>query len=350
MNKARALPTLKWLIKSFEVTNFEGSAHNYSHWLNGGDGWVEAYPETTGYIIETLLDYDLVFPEYKLKALARKQCYWLLSQQFSSGAFPSGKIGGSTPSIFNSGQILFGLMDGWKLTQKEEFHEAIISCVEWLIAQLDNDNKWSNYNWVEGHNPAYLTRVIWPILQAAELLGQDQWTQWIYPCFEYYRRQRNENYSYKNWGFYPKQASYTHTIAYTLRGLLESALLLGSNETVLDLEGTASKIVEIYRTRGFLAGSYTEDWQGDYSFICVTGHAQLSLFFSRFFELTHKVEYQEMASSLFRDIEEIPSKNNIVHSLRGAVPGSVPIHSQYNRLRYPNWAAKFYLDASLSLG
>ena len=35
--------------------------------------------------------------------------------------------------------------------------------------------------------------------------------------------------------------------------------------------------------------------------------------------------------------------------IRGAVAGSFPIYGGYERFKYPNWAAKFFVDALLAL-
>ena len=36
-------------------------------------------------------------------------------------------------------------------------------------------------------------------------------------------------------------------------------------------------------------------------------------------------------------------------NVRGAIAGSFPIYGHYERLKYPNWAAKFFVDALLAL-
>jgi hypothetical protein len=36
-------------------------------------------------------------------------------------------------------------------------------------------------------------------------------------------------------------------------------------------------------------------------------------------------------------------------NVRGAIAGSYPIYGRYERLKYPNWATKFFVDALLML-
>ena len=35
--------------------------------------------------------------------------------------------------------------------------------------------------------------------------------------------------------------------------------------------------------------------------------------------------------------------------IRGGIAGSFPIYGPYERMKYPNWAAKFFIDALLAL-
>ena len=35
--------------------------------------------------------------------------------------------------------------------------------------------------------------------------------------------------------------------------------------------------------------------------------------------------------------------------VRGGIAGSAPFYGRYERFTYPNWAAKFYIDALLTL-
>ncbi len=36
-------------------------------------------------------------------------------------------------------------------------------------------------------------------------------------------------------------------------------------------------------------------------------------------------------------------------AVRGGIAGSFPIYGAYERLKYPNWASKFFIDAILAI-
>ena len=42
-------------------------------------------------------------------------------------------------------------------------------------------------------------------------------------------------------------------------------------------------------------------------------------------------------------------EGTLVSLVRGGIAGSAPFYGRYERFTYPNWAAKFYVDALLTL-
>ena len=101
----RTNAALTWLRRSIEVTGGQGSSHSWSPLF----GWQKAYPETTGYLIETLLDYAELKQDDSLRELSLQCANWLVSTQLPSGAFPGLLAGSKEPSVFNTAMILFGL-------------------------------------------------------------------------------------------------------------------------------------------------------------------------------------------------------------------------------------------------
>jgi hypothetical protein len=65
----------------------------------------------------------------------------------------------------------------------------------------------------------------------------------------------------------------------------------------------------------------------------------------KLFEQTSDGRYLNVA---LKAIEFVMGKQRLKTSnpnLRGAIAGSAPLWGRYLILRYPNWAAKFYLDS-----
>jgi hypothetical protein len=96
---------IDWLCLAQDVRDSHPDAGGVSAGWSFEDGWLPSYPETTGYIIETLLAADQVLQRPDLVGRAQRMIDWELSIQMPDGAFP-GHFGetGSRPVIFNTGR------------------------------------------------------------------------------------------------------------------------------------------------------------------------------------------------------------------------------------------------------
>ncbi len=74
-------------------------------------GWSASYPESTGYIVPTIIREARKRGDASLLDRARRMLDWLISIQMPDGAFRGGAVGDSpvVPVTFNTGQILLGL-------------------------------------------------------------------------------------------------------------------------------------------------------------------------------------------------------------------------------------------------
>ncbi|MBC7778095.1 MAG: hypothetical protein H7246_21865, partial [Phycisphaerae bacterium] len=334
-------------------------------------GWAKAYPETTGYLIETLLAYAEIKQDASLRHLAFDCAKWLENIQLPSGAFPGLLAGNTRPSVFNTSQILFGLVQNEKrlrykigfrqdgLDKQDFFEEKILNlthpvhpvekAVTWLLSNLESDGAWRSHAFVPGFVPSYYTRAVWGVLQANDVLQNPEVESLMRRSLHFYAERFLPNGAVRDGGFRAVEAAFTHTLAYTLEGFLESALRLGEQEILEKVVGSLERLLEEReRADGHTAGRYNEQWQGDYSFICVTGNCQLSILCQKVWAQTGEPKFKEAAHSFLAEImgfQKLGSNKNTF----GALPGSAPFWGAYLPFRYPNWAAKFFLDA-MALG
>src|SRR5688500_15946034 len=99
-----------------------GRAQDHSTSADGGvarhfsllTGWSTSYPETTGYIIPSVLAYAQLRQNQALRNRAKTMLDWLVSLQRPDGSFQGGLIDSKpvVPVVFNTGQILLGLASG----------------------------------------------------------------------------------------------------------------------------------------------------------------------------------------------------------------------------------------------
>ncbi len=325
---------LAWVRRSIAATDGRGSSHSWHPLF----GWAKAYPETTGYLIETLLAYAEIKRDNSLRHLAFDCVKWLETIQLPSGAFPGLLAGNTKPSVFNTSQILFGLTQYENLTTVEK-------ALSWLLSNLEPDGTWRSHAFVPGFVPSYYTRAVWGVLQANELLQKPRVEGLMRQSLHFYAQRFLPNGAVRDWGFRAGEAAFTHTLAYTLEGFWESALRLGEQEILEKVIASMERLLaEREGVNGRTAGRYDEQWKGDYSFVCVTGNCQLSILCHKIWAKTGALKFKAAANSFLSEImgfQKLGANKNTF----GALPGSAPFWGAYLPFRYPNWAAKFFLDA-----
>ncbi len=326
---------LDWLRQAFTATGGRGFAHSYRPL----SGWAKAYPETTGYLIETLLRYSARRGEADLRRMAEASADWLCAIQRPDGAFPALLAGNPNPSVFNTAQILFGLTQTDRKT-------AALRARNWLVGALESDGSWRQAAYQPGFTPSYYTRAVWGVLYSLETWPQPEIQEAMRRALRFYANRILPNGAVADWGFFPNRPAFTHTLAYTLEGFLESALLLAEPE-ILDKTGRAMEaLAERIRKDGRLAGRYDLQWRGDFSFQCLPGLAQCSLLFARWYALHGQPHCRALSVQLLETL--LPHQYvRGPAGVRGAIAGSAPIWGPYLRFRFPNWGVKFLLDAWL---
>jgi hypothetical protein len=152
-------------------------------------------------------------------------------------------------------------------------------------------------------------------------------------------------------GFTPQQhekrIALTHTIAYTLSGVLMTSRLLGLEEGVASVQRAAGEIARRLEQLRWLPGVLDSRWRRRVRFACVTGTAQMALVWMQLSEGRRDERWMDVAMMAIDIVKRAQEMRASVPGVLGAVPGSDPLWGEYMRLAYPNWAAKFFIDALL---
>ena len=141
-HKTHLKAAIDWLCRAQDIDEDGGVSAGWSF----EDGWLPSYPETTGYIIETFLAAAKILDNKSLIERANRMIEWELSLQMEDGSFP-GHFGepGSHPVVFNTGQIMHGMVAGYVQLNRQECLEAAIRAGYWLLNQQDEDGCWRKY-------------------------------------------------------------------------------------------------------------------------------------------------------------------------------------------------------------
>ena len=207
--KFKYISTLNWLLTSIRANNGAGSSA-YFHLLKGG--WSAPYPETTGYIIGTLLDYHGLLLEKELMETALSCSRWLLKIQNDDGSFPAGFGGKGKPIIFDTSMALFGLTDIYRKTGDRTFLTALQETVSWVLDQFTSEKRWNKHAFVPGYEPAYYTMVVWAMLYSNQIAKHPGLEREMIIALDNYTNMINDNSSVRNWGFHPRTRAILTTL------------------------------------------------------------------------------------------------------------------------------------------
>jgi hypothetical protein len=153
-------------------------------------------------------------------------------------------------------------------------------------------------------------------------------------------------------GFTPGADPLTHTIAYTIEGLLECALLLGHERAWTVAVAATEALEAAYRDpgsgarlagHGGLAATFRTDWTSSARYECVTGSAQVALCARRIHAIEGAPTLLDFGDDLLASVKRAQPLGG-PDGVRGGVPGSFPLWGSYGSFKYLNWAAKFASD------
>ena len=142
-------------------------------------GWIAPYPETTGYIIPTMIRYAEMSGDTDADNRARRMVEWELSIQLDDGGIQGG-VYGSEPvasSTFVTGQVLFGFVSAFERFHDPQIRIAAVRAANWLLSCLDETGRF-----VRGHShfcapgaKVYEARTGLALAELGELLDQQKY-------------------------------------------------------------------------------------------------------------------------------------------------------------------------------
>jgi hypothetical protein len=332
---------IDWLKEAQDVVEGGGVAAFYDF----KDGWSAGYPETTGYIIVTSLEAAERLGDADLRSRARRMADWEVDIQLPDGAWQGGVVTAPrVPSVFNTGQVMQGLVAASIVLNQPDYLRAASRAGHWLVKHQEADGAWRSLTYNNFPN-TYSTRVAWPMLQLADANGERSVREAALRYLEWVAQYQDESGWFNQCTLEVDTPPLTHTLAYTIEGLIESGVLLKDDRWVVMGQRPADLLLRRFELRGRLAGTFTKGWKPDNSFSCITGCAQMSLIWSRLFEITGDVRYVNAALKMNDYVLGLVDLHAQCLGIRGGVKGSDPIWGPYMSYRMPSWAVKFTLDA-----
>ncbi len=338
---------IDWLCRAQDKRNGCEDDGSVSAGWSFEDGWLRGYPETSGYIVETFIGAAQALSRPELIDRAGRILDWELSIQLEDGAFP-GHFGeeGSKPVIFNTGQIMHGMIAGYLELGRKECLEAAVRAGYWMRSRQDADGCWRRS--VHNNIPhTYNTRAAWALLRTGLVADDKALTQSAVKNLEWAVSQQTESGWFKQNAFLTNKPPFTHNIAYAIRGLLESGILLEDERFIGAASRAARPLGQQQRGDGWLAGAFSDHWKSKSYYCCLTGLAQSGIIWKRLSQLDNDSCWTRFAEKGIEYLKRTHITEEQRHPGCGGIAGSSPIWGRYSMFEYPNWASKFFADLLL---
>jgi uncharacterized protein YyaL (SSP411 family) len=349
----RGVPTgaidagIRWLVRTHEQTGRRGSAKAYSLVL----GWRPAFPETTGYIIGTLLARAAQTGDRGLTEHARQMGDWEIEIQEAGGGIMEGVVTQTPrrPIVFDTGMVMHGWLDLHEAFGEARYLDAASRAGDFLVRGQDSDGAWRGEVQYNGIAATYNARVAWALVRLAGAAGDSRFADAARRKLDWVVSRQRPNGWFDDCVFKPGMLPSTHTIAYTLRGLLESGALLGEPRYLDAALRGAEPLVGALDRAGGLSATYDGDWRPRARYECLTGTAQVGGVWLRLHQATGSSRLLDAGLAAVEGVSRHQVGSG-PDAARGALAGSSPVFGRYAPLQYPNWATKFLVDSLMLRG
>jgi hypothetical protein len=335
-----------WLCRAQDA----GSDRGFSYGVRFGHGYEASYPETTGYIIPTMLSLEKHYGDAGYRTRAVEAADWEVAIQMDSGAVMGGKYSTSpSPAVFNTGQVLIGWAAIGEATGQNRYREAARRACTWMLENQERDGRWvrGNSRFADPEITVYNVKAAWGMCLAGALWGWDDAVQGAVRSAEYALANQRPNGWFARCCLSDAERPLLHTLAYTAQGLVGIGDLTGRQDFIAGAQRIADALASRLGPDGFLPGRFTEDWTGAVEWCCLTGNVQMSWVWARLFEHTRDERYRKACTLANDYVMAHHDVSNPDVRVRGGVPGSWPTWGDYGRLKILNWATKFFVDALL---
>ncbi len=343
-----------------EAIAWLGRAQDRSRSADGGvardfsliKGWATSYPETTGYIVPTMLTHGLWRNHEPTIARARRMLDWLVAIQLPEGAFQGGRIDAEpvVPVTFNTGQILLGLAAGaahWP----DRYTDPMRRAADWLVETMDDDGCWRRFPtpFAKPGEKVYETHVAWGLLEAARVAPDAGYGEAGLANVRWALKAQQPNGWLERCCLTDPAYPLTHTLGYALRGIVEAYRFSEDGFFLEAARRTADGLMTALGPDGFLPGQLRADWRSDERWACLTGTVQIAHSWLLLFSATGDARYRDagfLANEYVRRTMALDGPDD----QRGGIKGSFPVDGGYGPFEYLNWAPKFFVDSHMCEG
>jgi hypothetical protein len=277
---------------------------------------------------------------------------WEIEIQHPTGGVLAGALGDSDqPTIFNTGQVLFGWVRAFEEEGDERHRAAAVRAANWMCDVMDDDGCWRKFGspMTGKQVNTYNTRSAWGLARVHAITGEQRFLDAAIRNCEWALTQRNDIGWLRENCLQDNLQPFTHTIAYAMRGLLEIGIYAGRDDFVQAARVIGDAMLRNLPENGRLPGRFDEQWRPTVKWSCLTGDCQLGINWGRLYQHTGDEKYRAGTSKVLAFVKRTQGLGPTADT-KGGIKGSFPIDGGYHPWQYPNWATKFYADALMMEG
>jgi hypothetical protein len=334
-----------WIQFAHRMSGDGGISKGYDVWRGR---WAPAYPETTGYTIPTLLNAAVALDRPDLRELALSLADYLLESTTHEGGVAHWESPKAYPIVFDTGQVMFGWLAAFEVSGDGRYLQSATRAGDWLVSVQHSSGAWKEFQHL-GVAKVIDTRVAWALFELYQHTDQDAHRQAAVRNLEWAAQQQTADGWFQHCAFVEGDDPFTHTLAYTAEGLFECGSLLGEARYIESARLMADALLTRRHPDGSLSSTYGSGWRETSRSSCLTGNCQMARLWLRLYEILGNQDYYVAAEQAITFVARTQNLKTSNPNIRGAIAGSYPFYGRYERLKYPNWASKFFVDALLTL-
>jgi len=329
-----------WLVHAQDATPDGGVSYGYFPVLNSG-GWEVSYPEeTTGYIMTSLVDYARETGQADLIERARRMALWEAEVQMPSGAVQGGKVttpDKQTAAAFNTGMVLDGFVTVLADGDDPAIGKAAWSAADFLVGDLSPEGLFQTNGAFVSADKVKIYNVLcaWALFRYGALVGEASYRSAAIAAVEGALKFMMPNGWLKENCLTEPRRPLTHTIGYSLQGILEVGVLADREDFVAAARSGFDPLVQHIQPNGFLAGRFDADWRPAVRWSCLTGSAQLAIVGYRLGDIFGEDRYIRTAHRLVDFLKAVQRIGTGNPGIDGAIAGSLPVFGDYMKGGYP---------------
>lgn len=312
-----------------------------------GKKWTTSYPETTGYIIETLIKYSHLKKENEIRNCCLRAADWLLSIQKPSGGWQGETMeDNKNEVVFNTGQIIRGLLSVHCETDEQKYLDAAIKAGDWLVEIQEAEGMWIK-NAFMGVARVYDSYVDVPLIHLSGFTKDDKYKNAAIKNLDWivdHKQEENGWFNDCDNTIKHNDRPILHTICYTIDGLIEAGNLLDEPRYIQAGKKAADALLSNYNQHSVLKGRFDKNWNG-YEFPILTGYAQLAVIWMKLHHLYPEDGYFKAAQSINNQLVWLQFDDARFGNINGGIAGTFPFWGKYEPFSFPNWASKYLVDS-----